>query len=257
MSELPIADDPILSALIREAEVDPDVLGLILCGSRGAGAVHPESDYDVAFVVTDEAYERHAPSESWPERGAATGSPVKQDIWHESPRSLTRERQPAWELPAYAEARVILDKTGEVARALAALVTLSEEEARRRAAADYDGYLNALYRSLKAWRRGNDLGGRLQAAQSATHLLDTLFALERRFRPYHDRLRLHLDALAGQGWRPGELRALLLDLLTTGDPRRQQELARRVAALLRDRGYQHVYDDWDGQIDEILAWEFT
>lgn len=29
---------------------------------------------------------------------------------------------------------------------------------------------------------------------------------------------------------------------------------RRVAALLRERGFGHVYDEWEGQIDQALSW---
>lgn len=113
-------------------------------------------------------------------------------------------------------------------------------------------YLNGLYRSLKAWRRGNKLGARLEAAQTADYLVTTLFALEHRWRPYSSRLIFHLDKLSGQGWQSGELQASLLDLISTGEPGRQQALARRVTALLRERGFGHVYDAWEGQIDQAL-----
>jgi hypothetical protein len=133
---------------------------------------------------------------------------------------------------------------------------MPEDKAREATASSYDGYLNALYRSLKSWSRGNQLGARLEAAQSADSLLGTLFALEREWRPFGSRVYLHLDKLKGQGWQDGELPGILFDLLTTGDPRRQQELARRVVALLAERGYGHVYDSWDGKIDAALAWSF-
>jgi hypothetical protein len=83
-----------------------------------------------------------------------------------------------------------------------------------------------------------------------------LFVLERRWRPFSSRLWLHLQHLDGQGWQPGELRHILFDLLSTGDLRRQQVLARRVETLLRARGYGAVYDDWEGEIDQVLSWEF-
>lgn len=47
--------DPVIQALIIEATADPDVLGLVLTGSRAIGATGPDSDYDVVFVVSDEA----------------------------------------------------------------------------------------------------------------------------------------------------------------------------------------------------------
>lgn len=252
-----IHTDPIIQAFIAEAEADPDVIGLLLSGSRGAGAVHPESDYDLCFVVTDEALARYGPEEDWPIRGATADLPVKADIWHLSPGTMNLVHQPDWELPGYAEAHLLLDKTGETTAALAAFVQMTAEQAQAAAAAAYDDYLNGLFRSLKAWRRGNELGARLQAAESAYSLLRMLFALEGRHRPYLDRLELHLDVLAGQGWQADELCTMLLDLLTHGAPYRQQAIARRVAALLQERGLGYVYDGWEGQIDEILAWPFN
>ena len=133
---------------------------------------------------------------------------------------------------------------------------MPEEQAREVAASSYDAYLNGMYRSLKSWRRGNELGGRLEAAQTVDALLHTLFALEGHWRPYSSRLYLYFDRLSEQGWQPDELRAILLDLISTGDPRRQQDLARRVERLMRERGYGHVYDSWDGQIDTAMGWSF-
>ena len=97
---------------------------------------------------------------------------------------------------------------------------------------------NAFYRSLKAWRRGNELGGRLQAAESVMHLVRVLFALERRRTPYYDRLVWQLDRLDTQGWPAGYLRDTLLQLVQTGDPRLQQKLELQVETLLRARGFE-------------------
>jgi hypothetical protein len=83
-----------------------------------------------------------------------------------------------------------------------------------------------------------------------------LFALERQWRPYSSRLIFHLDKLERQGWRSDELSAILLDLISTGNPGRQQDVARRVAALLKERGYGHIYEAWEGQIDQALEWVF-
>ncbi|MBX3015200.1 MAG: hypothetical protein KF832_27020 [Caldilineaceae bacterium] len=251
-----IENDPVLVGVKAEAAADPDVIGVLLGGSRGAGAIHAESDYDICLVITDEAWERWAPTEAWPPRAFVATAPGTVDLWYICPALMEATSQPAWELRGYAEAVILLDKTGATATALATLVARTATETHRAAAAAYDHYLNSLYRSLKAWRRGNELGARLQAADSAYALLEMLFALEGRHRPYHDRLWLHLDSLAGQGWQPGELQQLLLELLSTGAPRQQQLLARRVAALMAARGFDQVYVEWDGQIDEILAWAF-
>jgi hypothetical protein len=67
----------------------------------------------------------------------------------------------------------------------------------------------------------------------------------------------NLAALASQGWQPDELRTILLALIATGDPAQQQEVARRVVGLLRERGFHAVYESWDGKIDQALAWRLA
>jgi predicted nucleotidyltransferase len=249
--------DPVIQALIAEAQADPDAIGLVLTGSRALGEATDESDYDVIFVVTDEAIARYEQAGRQPVRGASIAPPIDtEDIWSDSSGSLQLGKQVDWMLPAYAESLVLYDRTGETARVIDAIRRMPEERAREEASRCYDGYLNALYRSLKCWRRGNRLGGRLEAADSIGGLLSTLFALERRWTPYRSRLHHHLHHLEGQGWADGELQTFLLDLAGTGDPRRQQELAHRVVALLSDRGHHAVYEDWGGKIDTALAWEF-
>lgn len=252
-----VTTDPVIQALITEAEADPDVIGLVLTGSRAFGGIMPESDYDGAFVVPDPVLERYT-EQGAPPRGITLHPPVAAaDLWHVSPRTLHPEHVVAWMRPAWAAARVLYDRTGEVAPIISALRLMGPEVARAEAAAWYDTYLNGLYRSLKTWRRGDELGGRLEAAQTADSLLHLLFALERHWRPYSNRLTLRLDTLAGQGWQPDNVRRLLLDLITTGDPRRQQDVARQVITLLHDRGFDAVYAGWEGQIDRVLAWTFA
>jgi hypothetical protein len=121
----------------------------------------------------------------------------------------------------------------------------------------FDGYLNAFFRSMKAWRRGNELGGRLHASVAATQLVRMLFTLERRLTPYLDRLdNAQFQTLAPQGWPSGYLYKTLLALIRTGDPTLQQELEARVEALMRERGYGHVLDSWEGEIERVKAFRF-
>lgn len=250
--------DPVIGLLIGEAEADPDVLGLVLLGSRSVGDIDAESDYDVTFVVTDEAMDRYQHTEEVPRRGFTIDPPIDTtDIATVALVKLRPEHTIAWMLPAWSDAYVCYDRTGETTRAVDALRFMSEERARDETANWYDTYLNALYRSLKAWKRGNALGGRLEAAASVSALVHTLFALERRWCPYGSRLFLHLDNLAGQGWKGDGLRSILLTLASTGDPHFQQDIARRITALLRDRGFDHVLQAWHGQIERVLNWTFS
>jgi hypothetical protein len=245
--------DPVIQALRAEGEADPDVVGVVLTGSRALGMVTDESDYDAAFIVTDAAMARYEQTRH-PVRGHTLPPPTTHaDLWHEAVSSLRPDHLPAWAFQMWSDARVIYDRTGETTAAIDALRRIPEAQAAETIAGLYDAYLNGLYRSLKSWRRGDDLGGRLGAADSVELLLGLLFALERHWRPFSSRLWLHLERLDGQGWQPGEVRDILLDLLATGDPRRQQAVARQVEALLRTRDYGGVYDDWEGEIDQVLA----
>jgi predicted nucleotidyltransferase len=247
-------DDPVIHALRAEGAADPDVIGILVTGSRGVGAVTAESDYDVIFVVSDETMARYEREKREPRRGGTIDPPIDTtDIqWHECPRTLRSYNTFGADV-----CRVIYDRTGELTALAEELGRMPEDQAREKAAAAYDAYLNSMFRSLKCWRRGDELGARLNAAQSVDSLLETLFALERLWRPFASRVYLHLEKLKGQGWQDGELRKDLLDLLATGDPRRQQEFARRVVALMAERGYGHVYDSWPRErLDSALAWSF-
>jgi hypothetical protein len=244
--------DPILDALVEEAAGDSETVGLLLSGSRAAGQATPSSDYDLFRVLSDVAHERRqADGVPLRERRERPGQPYL-DLVYICQNDLDRlPETPGWWTYGYATARVLVDKTGAVTRALQAIKTMPPEKAQADVAGWFDAYANALLRSVKAARRGDELGARLQAADSAMHLMRTLFSLERRWTPYHDRLAASLPLLAGQGWPDGYLHDALLALVSMGDPERQLELAGRVEALLRSRGFESTVAAWTAEIDRL------
>jgi hypothetical protein len=137
-------------------------------------------------------------------------------------------------------------------RLVASVTALPPERARHDAAGWYDAYLNGYYRSVKAARRGDELGSRLQAADSIAFLVKALFALRGRLGPHHDRLVRQLAPVEELAWSPGELGPRLLELLRTADPTLQHALERQVADLMRRHGHGSVRDAWGGEIDR--AW---
>jgi hypothetical protein len=178
-SHADILSDPVIQALIAEAAVDPDVIGLMLTGSRAVGAATDESDYDLEFIVTDAALDRYAAAGGHPARGSLIPAPRPAlDIWHEAPRNLRPETVAPGMPPTWAEAQVLYDRTGETTALIDALRRVPDGQRGAVVSGWYDAYLNGLYRSLKQWRRGNALGGRLEAAQTADALLHLLFGLE-------------------------------------------------------------------------------
>jgi hypothetical protein len=157
-------------------------------------------------------------------------------------RRLADER--GWWTASFLTAQVLVDKTGEVAGLVEAIVAKANEAAYAAVPEAYDAYLNSWVRSLKAWRRGDELGGRLHAARSAAHLVQLLFGLEHRWPPYLDALEPALPAIEdAQGWEAGYLRAALLRLTEAGDPAFQRELEASVEALMDARGFAHEWGD--------------
>ncbi len=226
-------DDPVIEALCAEGAADSDVIGILVTGSRAVGAVTTESDYDVIFIVSDETAERYARENREPPRGHLLDPVINTgDIqWHECPRTLREYNTFGVDV-----CHVVYDRTGELAALAEELRRMPEEEARATVTKSYDDYLDGIFRSLKCWRRGNELGARLEAAQIVDALLRMLFALERQWRPFGSRVYLHLEMLAGQGWQPGELHASLLDLLSSADgPPARSEHAPRGGADGRAR----------------------
>lgn len=219
--------DSELRELLAQARADPDALGLALFGSAAAGSAHEESDLDVWYVVR---------SEPPPPR-------TRQGRLELIPTTLSGLRDaPDWLKPALAHAKALWDPTGELEPVLAAARTVSREET----AALYDAYLNDLYRSLKAWRRGLELAARVECGRSLRFLGELLFALDGRRAPYP-------KEWAG---KLGDLEPLFLEVARSADPALQQELCARVERLAGERGFRDVYDSWDGDIDRVLAFEF-
>lgn len=234
----------VLDEIAAEVAADPDSIGLILHGSRAAGVHGPDSDYDLVRVVTDASYaSRRERGELREKRSGSPGA----DVVYASPERLRLHADaPDGYTGMYVTAQVVVDDNGEVAE----LVSAISEGAGRLARADldelYDAYLNCFVRSLKAWRRGDELGGRMQAAESCLYLVRLLFALEQRWPAYHDQLRGPLGELErAQGWEQGFLAAALTRVLDDGDPSFQQELELRVEALMESRGIAHQWGPED------------
>jgi len=203
-----------------------------------------DSDYDLIRVVTDEAYEQRKTAGTLFERQGSDDGP-KADVLYQSVRRLKwLAENPAWWTATYTTARVIVDKDGDIELLVRAIVERAGEAAFAKVPETYDSYLNSFVRSLKSWRRGDDPGGRLHAAQSALYLLPTLFGLERSWMPYFDSLTERLPEVEdAQGWEPGFLCAAVKRLLETGDPTFQQQLEARIEDLLASRGLRHEWGD--------------
>ncbi len=183
--------------LMEAAREDPEVVGAALIGSRGKGFPSEVSDYDVMVMVRDET-----PGERrrWYEGQSGEGI----ECWTFSTGEFARQatswgREFAWEIAwheryAYADAAVLVDKTGELRRLIAWKGVVPEDLRVPLLRESLDGYVNSLYRSLKCLRNGNRLGARLEAADEIGYALTFIFVLEGRHRPYYGYLERELRA---------------------------------------------------------------
>jgi hypothetical protein len=230
-------------AFVELAAADPAVVGLVLKGSRAhEGMITEYSDHDLYVVLAD---------------GAATD--LIRFAGHRTPQldlvivSLAEFRavgMPGFERYALARARVVLDRLdGGISQALAAKARLDADEAGQASAEWLDAYANSLYRSVKNDRDGHPLAARLDAADSIRFLLELLFALDRRPRPYNKYLEWELARYPLAGWDTGMLLDALERISGTGDVPLQRRLFVRVEEAARRAGHGAVLDAWGEDLD--------
>ncbi|MFF4659034.1 hypothetical protein [Streptomyces sp. NPDC001381] len=230
-------------AFVELAAADPAVVGLVLKGSQAHdGMATPYSDHDLYVVVADDA--RTDLTRFAGHRSAELDLVIV---------TLTEFREagtPGGERHALARARIVLDRRdGDIARILAEMARLGAEEAFQDAGGWLDAYANSLYRSVKNHRDGLTLAARLDAADSIRFLLELLFALERRPRPYNKYLEWELARHPLPGWDTGALLRAVDLISATGDASRQRHLFALVETAAREAGHDAVLDAWGDDLD--------
>jgi hypothetical protein len=167
--------------------------------------------------------------------------------------SLTEFRaagMPGFERYALARAQIVLDRLdGGIARILTDKARLGADEAFQSARGRLDAYANSLYRSVKNHRDGQALAARLDAADSIRFLLELLFALDRRPRPYNKYLEWELDRHPLPGWHTDALLRAVDHISATGDVSLQRHLFTLVETVAREAGLGEVLDAWGEDLD--------
>jgi hypothetical protein len=233
------AQQPITyDAFVELASTDSAVVGLVLKGSRAHEGMTTEySDHDLYVVLAD----------------CATTA-LTRFTGHRTPEldlvivSLDEFRaagMPGFERYARARARIVLDRLdGGIAQILAAKARLDADVAFREAGEWLDAYANSVYRSVKNARDGHALAARLDAADSIRSLLELLFALDRRPRPYNKYLEWELARFPLPGWDTGMLLDAVDRISGRGDVSTQRRLFAQVESVARRAGHGAVLDAW-------------
>jgi predicted nucleotidyltransferase len=229
--------------LVDAARSDERVVGLVLTGSRGRGPfARDDSDWDVRLVTRDDAEAS--------EYATPHGSPVEVVVLKlgEFERAGEPGSPTEWDRYSYAHAQVAIDKLdGRIARLVAAKGVLGPDAAREIAERELGAYVNSCFRSLKNHARGLTVEAHLDAAESVSPFLTSLFALHERVRPFNKFLRWELAThpLPSRVWEEQSLVLRLARIVATGDPAAQRQLFRDAEHLARDRGLARVIDGWE------------
>ena len=251
----PAQGDVIVSLAERnDAAHGDDLLGLVLSGSAARDVATEHSDLDVIVVLTDEAAAG---------RSTAKSREVDEivDSWSELQAVGAFGTEDWWYRWSYAWTPVLLDRTGgEVTRAVLRQATLSPAEADG-ILIDHDrldGWLNFAYRALKGDRDGRPLETRLDAAESVPWLLDVLFAMAGRVRPYNKYLAWELRTHPLDGWPADDLLGLVQRTLD-GDVSAIRETFARVrpacSSYDASRGHTRTTDMVEGWGEELRIFE--
>ena len=227
------------------------LLGLVLSGSAARGMATERSDLDVYVVLTDDAARERRTTRS----ASVDEIPVALSELEKVPPFGS---QGWWFRWSFAWVPTLLDRTGgRITRAVRRQATLTAGEADA-VLFDHDrldGWINYAYRSLKADRDDRPLERRLDAAESMPWLLDVLFALAGRVRPYHKYLPWELREHPLPGWSCDVFLPLLEGTLD-GDPAAIRSLFARIeaccAAYDAARGHHRMRETIDAWGDELV-----
>lgn len=231
------SDHGAFGRFMTDAEASPDVLGVILMGSRGFDHfVTPRSDHDALVIVARDPSpwqrDHGSPVETWP-------MTIEQFRTH----GLTVD---SWNRAAFLGVRVVLDRLdGEISRLVEEKRTLCPDEAEALGANRVDGYINSLVRSLRNLEAGREVEGRLDAIESIGPLLEAVFAFEGRVRPFNKWLRYET---AERPLAFGDIVGLVDQIATCPTADIQRVVFRQFEVAARQRGHGTVVDSWEPDV---------
>jgi len=214
----------------------PEVLGVLLVGSRSRGHADVLSDDDLEVLLTDEAHARLAPSECSDLLIEGEGDSRRliydaeyvplSDLQRKSSSPIDLDRWP------YERAVVLLDRDGSVQAAVEAAGRMDPDFRHKRLLhATIDAWI-APRRAAKTQKRGFEGASRLLIARGARAMCRILFALEWRWVPLDHWVEAEMRTLDD----PEKVAPLVIQSLTTGDPAHLSEALDRLEERLAAEG---------------------
>lgn len=239
--------DKAYEEILKKAETDPNVLGLVLIGGRGKGMATEHSDYDLAIVVR-EGVKEQAIEEYEKKYNSTENIEAHVKTLEEFRNSGAWGTNQSWKRYGYAHVTAQIDKTGEIQKLVDLKGVVPEGEVREFTSYWIGGFINQHYRTFKNNRDGNMFAAHLDAAESIPMLLNVLFGREGRLRPYNKFLEWELKnyPLQHLPWSPDEFINATRKVLQTGDIETMKDFYRKLRDTSIELGYEKDIHAWDG-----------
>lgn len=231
--------------IMKEAEVDDNIKGMILTGGRGKGFATENSDYDVFLVVADEKLDEY--KEKYESRRIDQVIEVFVFSLSEFTRHATIGSGGEDDGYNFTHLKAQVDKGG-IQELINEKGVLPKEKIKEIAEKQIDAYMNQYYRAIKNHRDGNLLASRMDGIESIQYLLAAIFAMNGRIRPYNKYLEWEIDnfPLANFAWSKEEFLETIKSMMDNGDIELQKKLFRQARDLFYSNGFKDSIDGWNG-----------
>jgi hypothetical protein len=227
---------PATAARLSQWKARPDVLGVILVGSKSRVHADELSDDDLEVLLTDQAFALLRPSECSElafEGEDQTGKLIY-DAQYISFTAVERKLTSPLDLDhwPYEQAKVLFDRKGNIATTVENLGRLEPAFRHTRLLYSTINAMIAISRATKTLQRGYEAAGHLIVARGAKALSNLLFALEWRWVPMDHWLENELRTLED----PTHAGLLLIEALTIGKPEPLREALNGLEDRLASEG---------------------
>ena len=236
--------DQQFAQLLKEAKTNPEIIGFFLGGSRGKGFENSHSDYDPRMIVKDKVAKTYQKKYEKMEFGEidlvimSLSEFRKYALWN-SPE--------AWDRYDFTHVKPLVVKTSEIQKLINEKGSIPKDKRHDFIVYNLDAYINGVYRSVKCFRNQNITGARLEASTSIPYLLDLVFALHNRPKPFFGYLDRELKKypLEKLPWSGKSFSKMILEILCTADLKTQQKILKTIEKLFRKEGFGQVFDEWE------------